>query len=350
MTAFLQAARAEGICVEYSEAVYKTNPREKVQRVAEVIRRSTARVIVAFISSRDFLFLMSELEGKALAPLQWIGSEAWITGHKMLRFPQLAGAIGFSISHSVIPGLRDFLLDLGPEQVSRSPVLTEFWESAFGCSLGGGQTTAGRKPCDGKQNLRDLQNPYTDTSQLRISNMVYKAGYAIAHAMHSIICTDEPNTPPYCNTSIRVEPQQVTEHLRKVNFSRNGYKVSFDANGDPVATYELVNWQVTRDGRMEFVTVGYYDASAPDGQVFIVNKNITWAGSQPKLGIGSAVNSSLAKPPLFLSGRSYLLYFGYGSRFSGDQPAPTGPTRATPHHPAPSSFRQLQPVLSNNLR
>ncbi|KAJ8332198.1 hypothetical protein SKAU_G00428060 [Synaphobranchus kaupii] len=280
MAAFLQAARAEGICVEYSEAFYKTNPREKLQRVAEVIRRTTARVIVAFVETGDMLVLLSEL---ALAPLQWIGSEAWVTDRNMLRFPQLAGAIGFSISHSVIPGLRDFLLDLGPEQVSRSPVLTEFWESAFGCSLGGGQSAAGRKPCDGKQNLRDLQNPYTDTSHLRISNMVYKAVYAIAHAMHSIICTDEPNTPPYCNTSIRVEPQQVTEHLRKVNFSRNGYKVSFDANGDPVATYELVNWQVTRDGHMEFVTVGHYDASAPDGQVFIVNKNITWAGGQPQV-------------------------------------------------------------------
>ncbi|KAJ8332205.1 hypothetical protein SKAU_G00428130 [Synaphobranchus kaupii] len=196
----------------------------------------------------DMLVLLSELEGKALAPLQWIGSEAWVTDREMLRFRLFAGAIGFSISRSVIPGLRDFLLDLGPEQVSHSPILTKFWESAFGCSLGGGQTAERQKACDGKQNLRDLQNPYTDTSQLRISNMVYKAVYAIAHAMHSIICTDEPNTPPYCNTSIRVEPQQVT-----------------------------------RDGRMEFVTVGYYDASAPDGQVFTVQKNITWAGGQPQV-------------------------------------------------------------------
>ncbi|KAJ8369336.1 hypothetical protein SKAU_G00093640 [Synaphobranchus kaupii] len=54
-------------------------------------------------------------------------------------------------------------------------------------------------------------------------------------------------------------------------------------------------------------------------------------------------NSSLANLPLFLSGRSYLLYFGYGSRFSGIQPAPTGPTRATPHHPAQPSFASYYP-------
>ncbi|XP_061073568.1 extracellular calcium-sensing receptor-like [Conger conger] len=280
MAAFLRAAQAEGICVEYSEAFFRTNPRAKVRRVAEVIRRSTARVIVAFIASADLLVLLSELEGMALAPLQWIGSESWVTNQKLFQFHQFAGAIGFGIPRSVIPGLRDFLLDLEPAQVSQSSLLTEFWERAFGCSLRGSQTTAGWKTCDGKQNMRDLQNPYTDTSELRISNMVYKAVYAIAHAMHSIICTDEP----HCNSSIRVESWQVTEHLRKVNFSRNGYKVSFDANGDPVATYELVNWQV-KDGQMQFVTVGHYDASAPDGQVLIMEKNITWAGGQQQVPV-----------------------------------------------------------------
>ncbi|XP_064158238.1 extracellular calcium-sensing receptor-like [Anguilla rostrata] len=285
MAAFLQAAQAEGICVEYSEAFYRTNPRAKVRRVAEVISRSTARVVVAFVATGEMLVLLSELEGRLMAPLQWIGSEDWVTDRKMLQFRLFAGAIGFGIPRSVIPGLRDFLLDLGPAQVSHSPLLTEFWESAFGCSLWGSQTAAGQKTCDGNQNLGDLKNPYTDTSQLRISNMVYKAVYAIAHAIHSIICTDKPNAPPHCNASFRVEPQQVMEHLRKVNFSRNGYKVSFDANGDPVAIYELVNWQVMRDGHMEFVTVGHYDASAPDGQVFIIKKNITWAGGQPQVPV-----------------------------------------------------------------
>ncbi|CDQ97130.1 unnamed protein product [Oncorhynchus mykiss] len=39
MAAFLQAAQEEGICVEYSEAFYRTNPLSRVQRVADVIRR-----------------------------------------------------------------------------------------------------------------------------------------------------------------------------------------------------------------------------------------------------------------------------------------------------------------------
>ncbi len=69
---------------------------------------------------------------------------------------------------------------------------------------------------------------------------------------------------------------QVLNQLKKVNFSINGYDVSFDANGDPVAKYELVNWQKSESGSIELVTVGHYDASLPEGQKFRINRNLTW--------------------------------------------------------------------------
>ena len=61
-----------------------------------------------------------------------------------------------------------------------------------------------------------------------------------------------------------------------MNFSRNGYDVSFDVNGDPVAIYELVNWQQHQHGSIEMVTVGLYDASLPKGQEFRISRNLTW--------------------------------------------------------------------------
>ncbi|KAF5895985.1 extracellular calcium-sensing receptor-like [Clarias magur] len=45
MASFLKAAQGEGICVEYSESFYRTQPRSKLERVANVIRTSTARII-----------------------------------------------------------------------------------------------------------------------------------------------------------------------------------------------------------------------------------------------------------------------------------------------------------------
>ena len=77
---------------------------------------------------------------------------------------------------------------------------------------------------------------------------------------------------------------QVLDQLKRVNFSRNGYHVSFDANGDPVAFYELINWQKNQNGALEFVTVGHYDESLPIGQKFKMIRNISWSDGSAQAG------------------------------------------------------------------
>uniref|UniRef100_A0A3B3XWY2 G-protein coupled receptors family 3 profile domain-containing protein n=1 Tax=Poecilia mexicana TaxID=48701 RepID=A0A3B3XWY2_9TELE len=77
----------------------------------------------------------------------------------------------------------------------------------------------------------------------------------------------------------------VFTELKKVNFSQNGYHVSFDANGDPVAFYELVNWQQSEKGVMEPVTVGYYDASLPIGQEFRINRDLSWMDGKKQVPV-----------------------------------------------------------------
>uniref|UniRef100_A0A674BVV2 Extracellular calcium-sensing receptor-like n=1 Tax=Salmo trutta TaxID=8032 RepID=A0A674BVV2_SALTR len=202
MAAFLQAAQEEGICVEYSEAFSRTSPLSRVQRVADAIRSSTAQVVVAFVSSWDMKILLREIERLPSPPRQWIGSESWVTDPDMLRFGLCAGAIGFGIQRSVIPGFRDFLLDLSPQKVFNSPLLTEFWEGAFGCRLGI------EKVCDGSEDIQQLQVPYTDTSQLRVTNMVYKAIYAIAHAIHSIVCEKREHSTVNYSSDCLICPEE----------------------------------------------------------------------------------------------------------------------------------------------
>ncbi|XP_016528068.1 extracellular calcium-sensing receptor-like [Poecilia formosa] len=274
MASFLEVALREGICVEYIESFYRTDPTSKIRRVADAIRRSTAVVVVAFAAAGDMKFLLEELAQNPPPPRQWIGSESWVTDPLLMRFSFCAGAIGVAIQQSVIPGLRDFLLDLSPSEVTASPVLTEFWEDAFNCSLTKSATVKG-KLCDGTEDLKSLNNLYTETSKYRITNMVYKAVYAIAHAIHNAVCQEKKSTTQ-CDKHIRLEPKQIFTELKKINFSQNGYHVSFDAKGDPLAFYELVNWQKTVSGVNELITVGYYDASLPKGQEFHIYKNLTW--------------------------------------------------------------------------
>ncbi|XP_070399358.1 extracellular calcium-sensing receptor-like [Nothobranchius furzeri] len=274
MASFLAAAKKEGICVEYIVSFFRTDPQSKIQRVADVIRRSTAMVVVAFTAAGDTPVLLEELAREPPPPHQWIGTEGWITDQQLLGYSFCAGAIGVTIPKAVIPGLREFLLDLSPSEVVSSPVLTEFWEDAFQCTLTKEMDSA-KRLCDGTEDIRKLKNPYTDTSQLRATNMVYKAVYAIVHAIHKAVCHDK-NSTTKCEPNITLESKQILTELQKVNFSRNGYPVSFDSNGDPVAFYELINWQKSDNGNIELVTVGYYDASRPKGQQFHINTNISW--------------------------------------------------------------------------
>nr|XP_046245289.1 extracellular calcium-sensing receptor-like [Scatophagus argus] len=289
MATFLQAAQKEGICVEYSESIHRDHPRSRIQRVADVIRRSTAMVVLAFVASTELRILLKELSLEPSPPRQWIGSESWVTDPEMLKYSFNVGAIGFGIQRSVIPGLREFLLDLSPTKVAASSVLTEFWEEAFNCRLG--KTAAvDERVCDGSEDIQTLQSPYTDTSQLRITNMVYKAVYAIAHAIHNSVC-QETNSTTQCDKITWIESKQLLTQLKKVNFSQNGYDVSFDANGDPVAAYELVNWQKSESGSIELVTVGFYDASLPAGQEFTINRNLIWMEGRTQVPVSVCSDS-----------------------------------------------------------
>uniref|UniRef100_A0A3B5RA28 G-protein coupled receptors family 3 profile domain-containing protein n=1 Tax=Xiphophorus maculatus TaxID=8083 RepID=A0A3B5RA28_XIPMA len=221
MASFLEAALREGICVEYIESFYRNY------------------LSLTFTAIGEMKILLEELARDPPPPRQWIASEAWITDSNLMRFSFCAGAIGVAIQKSVIPGLRDFLLDLSPSKVAASSLLTEFWEDAFNCSL-----TESEKVF--------FIYPYTETSQLRVSNMMYKAVYAIGHAIHNAVC-EEKNATVQCDKHIGLEPKQVFTELQKVNFSKNGYHVSFDANGDPVAFYELVNCKEQQCSKLTFV-------------------------------------------------------------------------------------------------
>lgn len=70
-------------------------------------------------------------------------------------------------------------------------------------------------------------------------------------------------------------------YLTQVNFTTKiGENMFFDKLGDPVARYALVNWQMDETGYILFETIGYYDASQPEGQQFEMKADVKaiWAG------------------------------------------------------------------------
>lgn len=188
LATFIMAAEQEGVCVEYSEGFSWTDPSEQIARVVTVIKSGSARVLVAFLAQSEMSALLEEAVKQNLTGLQWVGSESWITaGHLALKKYSaiLTGSLGFTIRKTKITGLQEFLLRVNPSQNPQNNLLKEFWETTFGCSFQ--SDVHGATQCSGVEKLKDIQNPFTDVSELRISNNVYKAVYAVAHAMHSML-------------------------------------------------------------------------------------------------------------------------------------------------------------------
>ncbi|XP_059420345.1 extracellular calcium-sensing receptor-like [Carassius carassius] len=268
MAIFLKTAQEEGICVEYSVKFYRTEP-EKLQKVVDTMKRSTTKVIIAFLSRVEMVNLLEQLSIQNITGLQVIGVEAWTTAKSLITpnsFHVLGGSLGFAVRKINIEGFSDY-------------VIKAFWDSAFPCSQTEGNSSQVKLNCSRYQDILILKNYIEDVPEQRYASNVYKAVYAVAHSLHSLFkCKEQAG----CKKDLAIQPQQVVEALKKVNFIvKFGDHVWFDNTGATVAQYEVVNWQQNSDGTIQFKPVGYYDASLPPDQRLVVNtENIIWAGGQ----------------------------------------------------------------------
>ncbi|XDV29333.1 hypothetical protein PO909_032470 [Leuciscus waleckii] len=256
MAIFLNTAQEEGICVEYSQVV-------------DTIKNSTAKVIVAFLTSFEMENLLEQLSTNNITNLQMIGVEAWITAKSLISpnsFHVLGGSLGFAVRKIDIEGFSDY-------------VIKSFWDTDFPCSQVERNSSQYALSCNIYQDLLLLKSDNEDVPEQRYASNVYKAIYAVAHSLHSLLKCKEKEG---CQKDLKIQPQQVVEALKRVNFTvKMGDRVWFDGTGSAVAQYEVINWQQDSDGSVQFKTVGYYDASLPPHQRFVLNsENIIWAGGQ----------------------------------------------------------------------
>ncbi|KAK2847348.1 hypothetical protein Q5P01_010347 [Channa striata] len=277
MAIFTETAQQLGICLEYSVSIFRTDPPNKIQKIIDIIKASTSRVIVAFLPFPDMDILMYKLSQHNLTGYQWVGSEGWIIDSKIAEMDKrhiLDGAIGLAIPEAHVSGMREFILDLKPVNSFGNGILLEFWETLFSCKFNQSKSSAeNQRECTGHEDLSELQPSFIDMSLMPIFNNVYKGVYAVAHALHNILGCNET-----CNYKMQLDPFNILQHTRNIIFkTKEGDEVYFNENGDPPAKYEIINWQPTEKGIVDFVTVGLYDASLPaDKQLNLYNKSLIW--------------------------------------------------------------------------
>ncbi|XP_078022923.1 extracellular calcium-sensing receptor-like [Epinephelus lanceolatus] len=287
---FLQESVQYGVCTAYTHFYPVALHQQALNELLDVIQMSSSKVIINFSSESEMEVILREIRHWNITGLQWIASEAWASASSLWENfgDLLTGTLGFAIRRAdVIPGLKQHLAGLRPSNIHESAILTEFWEELFNCRLNGsmnvhshgGDNYLDRLPCKGTENLNDVYSPYYDVTQLRVSYNVYKAVYVVAHALQDMSnCKigQGPFLNGACADPKTVKPWQLMHYMKHVNFSVLGEKVNFDQNGDPIAYYDLLNWQKRPDGSLHLVKVGFYDASSPGRSLLINDSVIQW--------------------------------------------------------------------------
>ncbi|XP_041796586.1 extracellular calcium-sensing receptor-like [Chelmon rostratus] len=292
-------AQSGGGCLAYLEILPWGNDPPEVQRIVDVMKKSTARVVIVFAPESHMINLMEEVVRQNVTGLQWMASEAWTaatvlqTPHLM---PYLGGTLGIAIRRGEIPGLREFLLQIRPDQHHNNSygnsMVNQFWEHTFQCRFApppAGWMEAGGTLCTGQESLEDVETELLDISNLRPEYNVYKAVYALAYALDDMLKCESGRGPfsgHSCGNLKRLEPWQLVYYLEKVNFTTPfGDEVSFDENGDALPIYDIMNWLWLPDGRTEVQKVGEVKRSAfKDEELTIDENKIFW-------------NFELFKPP-----------------------------------------------------
>ncbi|XP_058871343.1 extracellular calcium-sensing receptor-like [Acipenser ruthenus] len=289
-----------GACLAFHETVPLLYDKRKIQRIVQVVKSSSAKAIIVFTFESFLMPVVVEMARQNVTGKVWVATEGWSTSHNLANrelLETMEGTIGFAIRRADIPGLREHLLSVSPNSPTGSTNQTEenkslvklFWEEMFKCkwpdiqdNLGGSQQL-----CTGQENLSQLgmATTYSDVSNLRISYNIYNAVYAAAHALHDLHSC-KPGEGPFANggcANIRdFEPWQLLHYIKKVRFNNNAKEeVHFDENGISPTRYDILNWQKTPTGDIQYVKIGSFDYSAPSGRDLEINESaIIWNGGQ----------------------------------------------------------------------
>uniref|UniRef100_A0A4W4H5F9 Olfactory receptor C family, v1 n=1 Tax=Electrophorus electricus TaxID=8005 RepID=A0A4W4H5F9_ELEEL len=266
------------ICLAYHKMIPKDFKQDQVLEILNVMRKSTARVVVVFSGEGEFYPFLKEFMTQNITGIQWVASEAWVTASILAEtYPFLTGTIGFAIRQGHVPGLQEYLMMVNPQKYPSNPLVQELWGALYGCSPSPSNGGTQLPLCTGQETLRKQHSAYMNTSSTRVTYNVYKAVYAIAHSLQSFFqCV--PGSGPFnsssCGDINDIYPWQLQHYLQEVSFLVSGEHVNFDTRGDSVPSYDLINWQRQKNGDISFIKVGLYDGARDSGKELVIQDQV----------------------------------------------------------------------------
>ncbi|XP_029441503.1 extracellular calcium-sensing receptor-like [Rhinatrema bivittatum] len=282
-----------GVCIAFYETIPLFYSPEKIQRILEVVKKTTTRVIVVFSTANNLYPVMLAIAKSELSGKVWIATDGWADYaifSKKEFLKTLKGTIALSVPKGNIPRFKEYLYDLHPFKTTADIFVGWFWEEAFGCRwvdpnidvVTLQEQSKEMKFCTGREDLRTLDIQFFDMTSLRFVYNAYNAVYVVAYALHAMHSC-EPGKGPFFNGSCgnikQFAPWQLLHYIQKVHFQNTmGREIFFDQKGNPPASYDILNWHLSSSGSFSYINIGHYVSGAAIGQDIKINTSaIVWS-------------------------------------------------------------------------
>ncbi|XP_069059348.1 extracellular calcium-sensing receptor-like [Pleurodeles waltl] len=282
-----------GGCVAFIEKMHLLYSKEKVLKAVERIRRHSVKVIIIHSAEMHVKLLLETIYAqngvdKVLVFSALFAMTPGIFANQAWKI--LNGTLGLVPYTGSMPGFEAFLYNQNPDQCPGDIFIISFWEQAFSCRWHQPNKTGVFSPeeqegqvvsCSGRETVNELNKPIFELNDLSYTYHSYAAAYAFAHALNALVfCTPGkgPFTNGRCADINHIRPWQILHYLKNLHFvAGKGEEIFFDANGDALASYDILNVQISPDGIFRLVKVGNFDSRAPEGQDITINRSgILW--------------------------------------------------------------------------
>ncbi|XP_068129499.1 extracellular calcium-sensing receptor-like [Hyperolius riggenbachi] len=283
-----------GACVAFTEYILPSQPDLNVLNIIRSIKKSTVKVIVVFSLGGLFAPILNEMLKQNITGKMFIANAGWSRSNLLSTahyFPVISGTLGFASKYYVVPGLSDFLKKIHPSRSTNDPWVKSYWEIIFNCRFVSDKNLTGtlglsKVPCTGEENLDSVRGSSAYMNSLKYIGHSYAIVYVLAKALDDLNKCNlgkGPISQGSCANIWNFKPWQLTHYIKKVNLTLSyGEDIYFDDNGDPPATYSIVNWQMSPERSVKQVEIGSFRTSA--SQSLMVNSSqVFWPLGEPEV-------------------------------------------------------------------
>uniref|UniRef100_A0A8C6SQ10 Taste receptor, type 1, member 1 n=1 Tax=Neogobius melanostomus TaxID=47308 RepID=A0A8C6SQ10_9GOBI len=260
-----------GICIAYQGIIPSASEKTQMRRMVDAILLTKVHTIVAFSSKSRLSVFMPYVIEKNMTNKVWIGTEDWTVATQISGIPgvhTIGTVLGVALKSADVHGFAQF------EKTDYEKSIQYNGSKESGSSGG---------DCLQSTSLYSVAKNYyaLETYDLISSFNVYKAVYAVAHALHQLL---DCNSGMCSNRT--VQPWEVLHRLKRVRFSLNNTPVYFDQNGDPPTGYDIVTW-IWKGPEWSLRLVGTF---SPDPVSLVINKDLV-------ASVSVQVPLSICSPP-----------------------------------------------------